>query len=319
MDGAVIPRAVVTGGAGFVGSTLVGELVRRGTRVLVVDDLSRGSVANLHRTGGGSAELLRHDIRDRGPLKTAFAAFEPDVVFHLAAQIDVRFSMSEPFQDAGVNVLGSINVFGAATATGVRRVVNTSTGGAVYSVGVRVPTPETAPTAPESAYGTSKLAAESYAEWFRRAEGLDVLTLRYGNVYGPGQDPRGEAGVVGIFCARLLAGERPVIFGDGAQTRDFVHVRDAAAANLAAALAPAPRHRVNNIGSGRETSVRDLADRIAAVLGSDLAPEFVAGRPGEVRRSCLDVRRARADLGLAAPLPLDEGLADTLGWIRTLR
>jgi UDP-glucose 4-epimerase len=318
VDGTVIPRAVVTGGAGFVGATLVGQLVRRGTRVLVVDDLSRGSVANLERTGGGAAEVLPLDIREAEPLKEAFAAFEPDVVFHLAAQIDVRVSMSEPFRDAGVNVLGSITVFSAAAATGVRRVVNTSSGGAVYGSGARVPTPETAPTAPESAYGTSKLAAESYADWFRRAEGLDVLTLRYGNVYGPGQDPRGEAGVVGIFCARLLAGRRPTIFGDGGQTRDFVHVRDVAAANLAAAVAPGPRHRIYNVGSGRETSVAELARRIAAVLGSDLEPELVAGRAGEVRRSCLDVSRARADLGLGAPLPLDEGLADTLDWIRTL-
>jgi UDP-glucose 4-epimerase len=304
VDGTVIPRAVVTGGAGFVGATLVGQLVRRGTRVLVVDDLSRGSVANLERTGGGAAEVLPLDIREAEPLKEAFAAFEPDVVFHLAAQIDVRVSMSEPFRDAGVNVLGSITVFSAAAATGVRRVVNTSSGGAVYGSGARVPTPETAPTAPESAYGTSKLAAESYADWFRRAEGLDVLTLRYG--------------VVGIFCARLLAGRRPTIFGDGGQTRDFVHVRDVAAANLAAAVAPGPRHRIYNVGSGRETSVAELARRIAAVLGSDLEPELVAGRAGEVRRSCLDVSRARADLGLGAPLPLDEGLADTLDWIRTL-
>ncbi|WP_181781805.1 NAD-dependent epimerase/dehydratase family protein [Pseudonocardia pini] len=321
MDGsaAVIPRAVVTGGAGFVGATLVGELVRAGTEVLVVDDLCRGALANLERTGGGAAEVFRHDIREAEPLKEAFAAFEPDVVFHLAAQIDVRVSMSEPFRDAGVNVLGSINVFSAAAATGVRRVVNTSTGGAVYGAGVPVPTPETAETAPESAYGTSKLAAESYAEWFRRAEGLDVLTLRYGNVYGPGQDPRGEAGVVGIFCDRLLAGQRPVIFGDGAQTRDFVYVRDVAAANLAAAVAPGPRHRLYNVGSGRETSVRELARRIAAVLGSDLTPDFREARAGEVRRSCLDVSRAHADLGLAPALPLDEGLRDTVAWIRSLR
>jgi UDP-glucose 4-epimerase len=302
-------RAVVTGGAGFIGAALSGRLVRAGAEVLVVDDLSRGSRANLARTGAGSAHLAVLDIREAEPLKAAFAAFEPDVVFHLAAQIDVRVSMAEPFLDAGVNVLGSINVLAAAAATGVRRVVNTSTGGAIYARGAIVPTPENAPTVPESAYGTSKLAAEHYGEWFRRAEGLDVITLRYGNVYGPGQDPRGDAGVVGIFCARLLAGEQPVIFGDGGQTRDFVHVTDVVAANLAIALAPAPRYRTYNVGSGRETSVAELAARIAATLGSDITPCHAPARAGEVRRSCLDVRRARADLGLR----------DTLDWIRGLR
>ena len=311
-----VERAVVTGGAGFVGSSVVEALAARGTSVLVVDDLSTGSAAKLHSITGG-VELLKHDIRDDGPLREAFAAYRPDLVFHLAARTDVRASMSDPQDDASVNVLGSINVFAAAAAAGVRRVVNTSTGGAIYSPAAPVPTPETAPTAPLSAYGLSKRVVEEYAEWFRSTSGLDVVTLRYGNVYGPRQDPTGDAGVVAIFCERLLTGRAPVVFGDGTQTRDFVFVRDVAAANLAAADLP---HRVYNVGTGVEVSILGLLRSAAVAAGAD--PDAVVAvpaprRPGEVYRSCLDVRRSVAELGLDRPVPLVEGLRRTIDWIRS--
>ena len=315
--GMAVERAVVTGGAGFVGSSVVEALAGRGTSVLVVDDLSTGSAANLDRIAG-DVELFKHDIRDGAPLRDAVVAFRPDLVFHLAARTDVRASMSDPQDDASVNVLGSINVFSAAATAGVRRLVNTSTGGAIYSPAAPVPTPETAPVAPLSAYGLSKRVVEQYAEWFRTSSGLDVVTLRYGNVYGPRQDPTGDAGVVAIFCERLLTGRRPVVFGDGTQTRDFVYVADVAAANLAAAAIKDPRHRVYNIGTGVEVSILELVRATAVAAGVDprsVPPLPAPGRPGEVFRSCLDVRRAAAELALGRPVPLVEGLHRTLEWI----
>jgi len=314
-----VERAVVTGGAGFVGSSVVEALTGRGTSVLVVDDLSTGTASNLDRLAG-AVELFKHDIRDAGPLRDAFTAFRPDLVFHLAARTDVRASMSDPHDDASVNVLGSINVFSAATAVGVRRLVNTSTGGAIYAPTAPLPTSETAPIAPLSAYGLSKRVVEEYAEWFRISFGLDVVTLRYGNVYGPRQDPTGDAGVVAIFCERLLTGRSPIVFGDGTQTRDFVYVGDIAAANLAAADAAALPHRVYNVGAGTEVSIRELLAATATAAGAD--PDAVLAipaprRPGEVHRSCLDVGRSVAELGLAPPVPLVEGLRRTIGWIRS--
>jgi UDP-glucose 4-epimerase len=316
-----VERALVTGGAGFIGSSVVELLAGRGTVVLVVDDLSTGTTTNLDHVRG-DVELFKHDIRDAAPLREALAAFAPDVVFHLAARTDVRASMSDPHGDASVNVLGSINVFAAAARAGVRRIVNTSTGGAIYGASAPVPTPETAPVAPLSAYGLGKRVVEKYAEWFRLASALDVVTLRYGNVYGPRQDPTGDAGVVAIFCERLLARRPPIVFGDGSQTRDFVFVDDVAAANLAAAEATDLRYRTYNIGTGIEVSILELVAAVAAAAGVDpgsVSPLHAPARPGEVHRSCLDVRRAAAELGTARPLPLVDGLRRTVDWVRAQR
>lgn len=316
-------RAAVTGGAGFIGSNLVDTLVRSGAEVLIVDDLSHGSEANLEGALGASARLLRIDIRDGPAVTDSFAAFAPDVVFHLAAQIDVRTSMSEPARDASVNVIGSVNVFAAATAAGARRIVNTSTGGAIYGDSPIIPTPETEPARPLSAYGLSKRTAEEYGSWFRRTQALDVVTLRYGNVYGPRQDPSGDAGVIAIFCDRVLTGRRPIVFGDGEQTRDYVFVADIVAANLAAAAATAGKlvHEQYNVGTGTEVSVLELISAAAAVAGVEptaFTPTFQPPRAGEVRRSCLDVTRARTELGLAEPTSLAEGLRETLTWLRSV-
>ncbi len=311
-------RAAVTGGAGFIGSHVVDALIDAGSDVLVVDNLVSGRIANVERALERSAEFVEVDIRHADAVTAAFAGFRPEVVFHLAAQIDVRASMAEPAFDASVNVLGSINVFAAAAATGVRRVVNTSTGGAIYGDDAPIPTPETLPPRPSSAYGLSKWVAEQYGDWFRRSRGLDVVTLRYGNVYGPRQDPHGDAGVIALFGRRLLTGEAPTIYGDGRQTRDFVFVGDIAAANLAAARADDLGHRAYNIGSGVEVSVLELVD--AMTTAADLPPgrvrpTFAPARPGEVRRSCLDVDRA-AELRADPITSLADGLALTLEWLR---
>lgn len=308
---------MVTGGAGFIGSNIVDALVAQGTEVLVLDDLSHGSEANLP----ADARLAKIDVRDADGVLAEMTAFRPELVFHLAAQIDVRTSMTDPARDAAVNVLGSINVFAAAAAAGARRVVNTSTGGAIYGEAQVVPTPETEPAEPLSGYGLSKLTVERYGAWFAGAHGLQVVTLRYGNVYGPRQDPRGDAGVIAIFCDRVLAGVRPTVFGDGLQTRDYVFVGDIVAANLAAAAAPDPRHPVYNVGTGREVSVLELAAAIAEAAGVDPAsftPQHEPARAGEVLRSCLDVGRARAELGLPEPTPLTAGISATLDWVRTI-
>lgn len=316
-----VMRAVVTGGAGFIGSTIVDALVDDGTDVQVVDDLSRGTRTNLKSALDRGAQLVRLDVRDGPGLDEAFRSFRPEVVFHLAAQIDVRVSMKEPARDAAVNVLGSVNVFAAAHAAGARRVVNTSTGGAIYGATDNVPTSEDVPPNPISAYGLSKLTAEHYARWFRRTRGLDVVTLRYGNVYGPRQDPRGDAGVIAIFCDRVLTGRWPIVYGDGHQTRDYVFVSDIVAANLAAASAGQLVHVEYNVGTGTEVSVLQLAQAVAAAAGVDpckCEPNFAQTRPGELLRSCLDVTRARRDLNLPPPTRLPEGLARTLDWARSV-
>ncbi|MDT0353516.1 NAD-dependent epimerase/dehydratase family protein [Pseudonocardia charpentierae] len=314
-------RVVVTGGAGFIGSTVVDTLIACGSDVLVLDDLSRGDLANLDGACRNGAEFCELDIRDGAAVGAALLAFRPDTVFHLAAQIDVRHSMTDPAADAAVNVVGSINVFAAAAAAGVRRVVNTSTGGALYGDAQLLPTPETAPTTPASAYGLSKLTVEQYARWFREAKGLDVRTLRYGNVYGPRQDPAGDAGVIARFCYLALHGVRPTIYGDGRQTRDFVFVHDVATANLAIAAAVDLPQTAYNIGTGVEVDLLELAEAVAAA--ANLAPHvfrprFEPERVGEVRRSCLDVSAARRDLALPAPTPLVDGLEHTLRWMRAV-
>src|ERR687896_245319 len=228
-------RTLVTGGAGFIGSNLVDALVERGDEVTVVDDVSTGKRANLAQAIENGAQLLELDIRDAEAVNAATERARPEAVFHLAAQIDVRKSVADAANDSRINVEGTVNVLRAAQAHGVRRFVNTSTGGAIYGEGRIIPAPEDHPVAPESPYGQSKFAAEGYCELFRRLHGLSTVSLRYGNVYGPRQDPLGEAGVVAIFCGRVLAGERPTIFGDGEQTRDYLYVGDVVAANLAAA------------------------------------------------------------------------------------
>jgi UDP-glucose 4-epimerase len=307
-------RALVTGGAGFIGSNLVDALVARDHAVTVVDDLSTGKHENLDAALAAGAELVESDVRDAAAVRDVFTRVKPEAVFHLAAQIDVRKSASDPAWDAGINVGGTINVLEAARAAGVRRVVNTSTGGAVYGEGQIIPAPESHPVAPEAPYGQSKFAAEGYCELFRRLHDVSAVSLRYGNVYGPRQDPLGEAGVIAIFCGRLLAGERPVVFGDGLQTRDYVHVDDVVAANLAAV--DSDTFGACNVGTGVETTVLQLVEALAPLADASFEPEHRPPRPGEVPRNPLDCTRAREALGWESRVLLDDGLTQTLESVR---
>jgi UDP-glucose 4-epimerase len=303
-------RAIVTGGAGFIGSHVADGLLARGHRVAVVDNLASG---RRERVPAG-AELHQLDIRDAAGLTALVDEFRPDAVLHLAAQADVRVSVQDPGLDADVNVRGTIEVLAAARRAGAR-VVFSSTGGAIYGEVDTIPSPESTPCAAMAPYGISKLCGEHYLELDNRLYGTRHLTLRYGNVYGPRQDPHGEAGVVAIFFGKLLAGARPRIFGDGLQTRDYVYVADVVAANLAA-LAYAGNEQVFNIGTQRETNVVDLLAACQAAVGTDLEPEFHDARLGELQRSCLECSRAAGELAWRASTPMADGLGETLAAMR---
>jgi UDP-glucose 4-epimerase len=304
-------NCLVTGGAGFIGSHVVDALVERGDNVTVVDDLSTGKRSNCAWAVEHSATLIVADVRDRGAMASIMAEAQPAVVFHLAAQMDVRRSVADPIHDANINVLGTISVLEAARAAGVRRVVNTSTGGGLYGDADVLPTPETHPIRPMAPYGQSKLAAEGYCELYTRLHGLSIVSLRYGNVYGPRQDVHGEAGVVAIFCGCLIDNRPPTVFGDGHQTRDWVEVSDVVSANLL--VADSDLTGPINIGHGQETAVLELITALDEVsAGAMPEPQFAPERPGEVRQSCLDITRARRELGWEPRVPLREGLGTVL-------
>jgi UDP-glucose 4-epimerase len=309
-------KALVTGGAGFIGSNLVDALLARGDEVAVVDDLSTGSRANVVDALAAGATLHELDVVDAPALRALLREQRPQVVFHLAAQIDVRRSVADPGFDARVNVEGTVNVLAAAHEAGVARVVYSSTGGAIYGEADTVPTPEEAAIRPLAPYGQAKHAGEGYCALFASLHGLSTIALRYANVYGPRQDPLGEGGVIAIFCGCLASGGAPTIYGDGRQTRDFVFVGDIVRANLLAAASDATGSV--NIGSGVETSVLELADAMRD-LGGDapFAPRVADARAGEVRRSCLDAGRARAQLGWEPAIALDEGLRRTLAHVES--
>ncbi len=299
----------ITGGAGFIGSHLADTLVARGDRVLVIDDLSSGRRANVPP----AAELHVLDVRSREAAELVADA-GIDLLVHQAAQMDVRRSVDDPVFDADVNVVGSLNLLEAARRGGVRQVLFASTGGAIYGEQERFPAGEDHPLRPVSPYGVSKLAVERYLFYYHRAYGLDAVCLRYANVYGERQNPHGEAGVVAIFLHKLLAGETPRINGDGLQTRDYVHVSDVVAANLAAMGRRG--FEVVNVGTGREVSVVELYEKICAALGMDVEPFFGPAKPGEQRRSSIDPSRLRNELGVTDPTGLDAGLSSTAAWFR---
>ena len=307
-------RALVTGGSGFIGSNLVDALLERADGVTVIDDLSTGRRENLEGALAAGAELVELDVRDAAAVSDVVARTEPDAIFHLAAQIDVRRSAADPAADSRINVEGTINVLEAARAAGVRRVVNTSTGGAIYGEGKIIPAPEDHPVAPEAPYGLSKFCAEGYCELFARLHGLSTVSLRYGNVYGPRQDPLGEAGVVAIFCGKLLEGNQPTVYGDGLQTRDYVYVGDVVEANLLAADSDVGG--AVNIGTGVQTTVLDIVDVLAAQADGRFEPRHEPERAGEVRHIALDASHAQAELGWSARVSMSEGLARTLAALR---
>jgi UDP-glucose 4-epimerase len=313
-------KALVTGGAGFIGSNLVDALLARGDEVVAMDNLVTGKRENLDAALANGARLVEEDIRDAEAVRSFIAHEKPEVVFHLAAQMDVRVSTARPTYDAEVNVVGTVNLLEGACAAGVRRFVNTSTGGAIYGEADVIPTPEDAPIQPEAPYGQAKYSAEGYCDLYRRLHGLSTVSMRLGNVYGPRQDPRGEAGVVAIFCGRLLDGERPTVYGDGLQTRDYIHVEEVVAAMLAAAATD--EHGAFNVGRGVETSVVELVDvlsglgREAGLSPDGFKPEFAPARKGELLRSALNPTLAREKLGFAAKVGVGEGLRRTLESLR---
>ncbi|MBV8300626.1 MAG: NAD-dependent epimerase/dehydratase family protein [Candidatus Dormibacteraeota bacterium] len=302
-------RALVTGGAGFIGSHIVDALLERGDEVVVVDDLSRGRREQVDER----AAFVEADVAS-SDMDAVFGAARPDVVFHQAAQIDVRESVRSPERDARTNVVGTVAVLGAAVASGCRRVIFASSGGAMYGDTDRIPTPEDHGAEPESPYGAAKACGELYGRTFSRMHGIDVVALRYANVYGPRQDPHGEAGVVAIFIERLLRGESAVINGDGLQTRDYVFVDDVVTANLLAA--DVIGSGAFNVGTAVETDVNTLFRHICAAADVDSQPQHGPAKPGEQRRSCLDIALAEHVLGWRPAVSLGEGLRRTVDWFR---
>ncbi|HEY1572330.1 MAG TPA: NAD-dependent epimerase/dehydratase family protein [Pseudonocardiaceae bacterium] len=308
-------RILVTGGAGFIGSTLVDLLLARGHHVHVVDDLSRGTKDNL-AGAAGSAEFTLHEVDVNDPaLAAACEQARPEVVCHLAAQIDVRHSVADPIGDARQNVLGTINVAEAARRAGARKIVFASSGGSIYGTPDQLPVTEDTPVNPLSPYAVSKVSGELYLNAFRQLYGLECTCLALANVYGPRQDPHGEAGVVAIFARALLAGAPTRIFGDGGNTRDYVYVGDVAAAFLTA-TGPAGNGRRYNIGTGVQTADRDLHRMAADAAGVPDRPDQAAARLGDLRASALDASRAAAELDWRPETPIAEGVRRTVDYFR---
>ena len=306
-------RALVTGGAGFIGSNLVDALLERGDDVSVVDDLSSGRESNLAAALGRGARLHRVDVRDAAAVAEIAGRERPELIFHLAAQIDVRVSVARPAYDARTNIEGTINVLEAARESGARRFVFASTGGAIYGETETIPTPEGTDPRPMAGYGQSKFCAEAYLGLYERLHGLSTVALRFGNVYGPRQDPHGEAGVIAIFTGKILSGGRPKVFGDGRQTRDYIYVGDLVEAIMAAGDADVGGPV--NIGTEEETTVLQLIDALREAAGkseAEFEPEFADARMGEVERSCLAVGRAREVLGWQSRVDVREGVRRTL-------
>jgi UDP-glucose 4-epimerase len=301
-------RVLVTGGAGFIGSHLTDALLARGDEVIVVDDLSAGRVARLDP----EATLHKVSITDPGALTAAVEATRPELICHLAAQIDVRASVDAPADDAQINVVGTVNVLEAARTAGAR-VLFASSGGALYGRDAPIPSREDVLPLPESPYGIAKYCAEQYIGLYNRLHGTSHSVLRLANVYGPRQDPAGDAGVITIFCASALAGEEPVIYGDGTQTRDYVYVGDTVNAFLAAADRGRPG--TWNIGTAVEVSVLDLVAILAGIAGHPVTPRLAASRPGELLRSAVAVDRPAGELGWRAETPLADGVRRVYRWI----
>jgi UDP-glucose 4-epimerase len=314
-------KVLVTGGAGFIGSNLVDALIERGDDVVVLDNLTTGRRANLDPALSRGATLVVEDIRDADLVANLLEEEKPEVVFHLAAQIDVRVSTAQPAFDAEINVSGTINMLEAARKAGTRRFVYASTGGAIYGETDVVPTPEDTVIAPEAPYGQAKFAGEGYLGLWNRMHDLSTVSMRFGNVYGPRQDPLGEAGVIAIFCGKLETGGQPTVFGDGLQTRDYIFVEDVVRACMIAGDSDSTGSY--NVGRGEEVSVLDLVEALRE-LGSELGvltggrtfePQFAPARLGEVQRSALDPTRSTEILGFTAEVELMDGLRRTLQFV----
>ena len=310
-------RALVTGAAGFIGSTLVDRLLADGHTVAGLDNFATGRATNLEHLADNLAYVFVEADIVTADLNAILDEHRPEVVFHLAAQIDVRRSVAEPQFDASVNVVGTVRLAEAARRAGVRKVVHTSSGGSIYGVPTKYPTSEKEPTDPASPYAAGKVAGEIYLNTFRHLYGLDCSHIAPANVYGPRQDPHGEAGVVAIFSQALLSGKPTKVFGDGGNTRDYVFVEDVVDAFVKASGDVGGGQRFN-IGTGRETSDRQLHSVVAAAVGGPDDPEFHPPRLGDLKRSCLDIGLAEKVLGWRPQVALDDGVRRTVEYFRQL-
>lgn len=301
-------KILVTGGAGFIASHTAEALIREGHKVAVLDNLSSGKRANVPK----NAEFFEADITDKEGLERVFSSFKPEVVNHHAAQISVNRSVREPGFDAAQNILGSINLLEVASTSGVKRFMFASTGGALYGDAPKIPSDEQTPVVPLAPYGIAKASIEHYIRFYKNEHGIETVVLRYANVYGPRQDPYGEAGVVAIFSLKALAGEECTVYGSGDQTRDFVFVKDIARANVLAIEGPQGTY---NIGTGQETSINELFNEFKKI-NPDLSVKHADARPGEVFRSLLDASLAKKELGWMPSVNLSTGIIETFEWFR---
>lgn len=307
---------MVTGAAGFIGSTLVDRLLADGHEVTGLDNLATGKVANLEAAEANAKFAFVKDDIVEADLDAVVAEYSPEVIFHLAAQIDVRHSVADPQFDSSVNVVGTVRLAEAARKAGVRKIVHTSSGGSIYGTPKQIPTSETVPTDPHSPYAAGKVAGEIYLNTFRHLYGLECSHIAPANVYGPRQDPHGEAGVVAIFAQALLSGRSTKVFGDGGNTRDYVFVDDVVEAFVRASGPDGGGQRFN-VGTGVETSDRQLHSLVAAAAGAPDDPEFHPPRLGDLRQSCLDVGLAKRVLGWEPRVPLADGIRRTVDFFRS--
>ena len=302
-------KVLITGGAGFIGSNLADELIRRGHNVVVLDNLSTGNKKNLNP----KAKFYKTDICSPAVFKI-FKKENPEIVFHFAAQIDVRKSTENPIEDTEINILGSINILENCRKNNVKKIIFASTGGAIYGEAEIIPTSETYKEFPLSPYGIGKLATEKYLNYYYKVFGIPFIALRFGNVYGPRQNSKGEAGVVAIFCQKMLANEQAIINGDGTQTRDFVFVDDVVRAAILAT--ESDKSGIFNIGTGKETNIKNIFIKIKELLNSECQETYGLQKIGEQQRSCLDYSKALKELNWQPEFDLNKGLEKTINWFK---
>jgi UDP-glucose 4-epimerase len=305
-------KVLLTGGAGFIGSWVGQALIDNGNEIFIIDDLSTGKIQNIPK----DANFVKADIKDRDRLEKIFKDFKPEVVNHHAAQMNVRNSVEDPIFDAQVNILGTINLLELSIQHEIKKFMFASTGGAIYGEPEVIPCIEDTLPAPVSPYGISKYAVEQYLNYYKAVHGLSHVVLRYSNVYGPRQNPHGEAGVVAIFCDRIKYGNPCEIFGDGKQTRDYVYVEDVARANI---LSLNAKDAILNIGTAVETSVNDIVSKLRTVTNRDVQVVYSPRRRGEVDRIALEIKRAEELLGWSPHVSLEEGLSRTWEWFSSER